>query len=171
MKSKIIVLALSLVIVNVAFGIKLLPFPGWNSVKQKSPNIIIARCLKTASGPETDISGLIESDVQIVSVLKGRTNLGLARLTSTYWPRQGEQYLIFSIFHDEVYQASESYRIVPLGTYLPPDLFSDKTLDAQIQTLFRRRLDNLNRQMKEEQVEKLRLEEELNGRDGFSPHY
>ena len=156
MQIKKIVIVASLVLVNTVWGIMLLPFPGWDEVKHKSPDIVIARCLKTVDDPRTFWDG-IDSDVQIVSVLKGRTNLGPARLFSTYWPRKGEQYLIFSIYHDGFYQASETYRIIPLGTHVPPDLLTGKTLDENIQILFRRRLDNLSRQMKEEQEEKQRL--------------
>ena len=62
---------------------------------------------------------------------------------------------------DGRYYAVEKYRVIPLGAYLPPDLLTGKTLDENIQILFQRRLDNLNREMKEEQEEKQRLEEGL----------
>ena len=67
--------------------------------------------------------------------------------------------MVFSIFHDEVYQAIKPHRIIPLGQNFDADVLSGKTLDEQIQMLLQKRLNDLNRQLKAEQVEKARLEE------------
>jgi len=134
-------------------------FQGWNNLSQNSPDIIIAQCDHTPATGMND--GLVDSPVQVLTVLKGVTNLGPARLISQYWPRQGEQYLIFALYHDGVYQANEGYNVVPLGLFRPLDLSTGKTLDEKIKILLQRSLDNLNRQMKAEQEEKQRLEEGL----------
>ncbi len=47
------------------------------------------------------------------------------------------------------------------GKDVPPNLIANKTLDGQIQALFQYRLDQLNRQMKDEQEEKERLKQGL----------
>lgn len=153
-------------------------FPGWRLLTQTSPDILIARCATTPepynrkmNGISIDPDGLIESDIEVMTIMKGITNwgtaslkapsLGRGHLSSQYWPRQDEYYLIFSIFYDGKYQAIENYRVVPLGLLFPTNCLSGKNLDDQIQLLLHRRLDNLNRQMKEEQEEKQRLEEGL----------
>jgi len=87
---------------------------------------------------------------------------GPAELLSTYWPRQGEHYLIFSHFSDGRYQAAEKYRVVPLGLSCSTNALVDKPVREQIKILLQRRLDNLNREVQEQQEEKQRLEAELN---------
>jgi hypothetical protein len=161
MKKISIVLILSLMCGGAVSGIPFSPFSDWRTVEKHSTDIIIARCLKTVDNPHSNPRGLIYSDIQVVSVLKGRTNLGLARLGSVYWPRQGENYLIFARYMDGTHDAVEEYRVVPLGTYVPRDLLTGKTLDENIKICFRRRLENLEQQMKEEQEEKQRLEDGL----------
>lgn len=160
MKNIIIALTVLLVLAGDTLGLALSLFSGWDKVKRHSSDIIIARCVKTVDGPREG-HGLLFSDLEVLSSLKGRTNLGPARLDSLFWPRQGEHYLIFANYHDAFYQAVETYRIVPLGTYIPPDLLTGKTSDENIRILFRRRLEDLDRQMKEDQEEKQRLEEGL----------
>jgi hypothetical protein len=168
MKTKAIVIGL-FTAAFAAMGVLIAPFQGWDNLKRYSSDIIIARCGNTpnpfnvkTNGIWIDMQdGMIDSQIQVLSVLKGATNLGAARLTSQYWPRQGEHYLIFAIYHDGFYQAIETYRVVPLGTYRPPDLSTGKTLDEKIHILLQYRFDNLNRQMKEEQEEKQRLEDGL----------
>jgi len=144
------------------------PFPGWNLLAQKSSDIIVARCVNTpdpfnvwSDGRRVDFQGLIDSDFGIVSVLKGMTNTGAVRVTSEYWPRQGEYYLVVANYHDGYYQANEEYRVIPLGVKFPTNSIVGKPLDEQLQILFKRRLNDLNRQMKAEQEEKQRLEEGL----------
>lgn len=143
-------------------------FPGWATLEQKSKNIIVARCRATPDpyavkngGVEADLRGLIESEMEIVSVLKGATNSGTIHVRSEYWPRQGEYYLIFSTYNYGVYQAFESYRIVPLGTRFFPDNLSGKSLDEQIKMLLNHRLEDLTRKIESELQEKERLEKGL----------
>ena len=144
------------------------PFSGWPWLQQKSRDIIIGRCGLTADpdavgkdGVALNMRGLINSDIQIVSVLKGTTNSGTARLTSEYWPRQGEYYLVFAHYHDDFYQAVEKYRIVPLGPHFTTNSLSGKSLNQQIRALLQHRLDMLNCEMQQAQEEKARLEEGL----------
>lgn len=159
-------------IASVAMAVVETSFSSWNGLIQVSPDIIIAHCSRTPDPERDHGSGptgpMVFSDIEVLSILKGAgvTNwaggmpqLGTSRLVSTYYPRQGEYYLVFSIYHDGEHQASEKYRVVPLGLDFSTNSLSGKTLDAQIQMLLQRRLNDLNRQMKEEHAEKQRLEE------------
>jgi hypothetical protein len=145
------------------------PFSNWSSVKTRSPDTVIARCTKTPSALEVQGNkvvignphGLWDSDIDILYVLKGRTNLGPARLTSFYKPRQGEDYLVFSIYDGRHYNAVEAYRIVPLGSSAPTNLLSGRSFDEQIRVLLQYRLEMLSREMEQAQEEKNRLEEGL----------
>lgn len=149
-------------------------FPGWDALTGKTPDIIVARCDKTpdpfkdhGAGPT---GALYDSNIAVTYILKGATNwgrmpleaptLGPGRLSSEYIPRQGEYYLIFSIYAYGEYQAAEDYRVIPLGLYFSTNSIRDKPLDKQIQTLLRYRLNMLNRQMDKEREEKNRLEQE-----------
>ena len=130
---------------------------------------MLARCSKTPDpsapnkdGSLTDIkNGLIDSEMEISLVLKGTTNQGRIIVRSQYWPRQGENYLIFSHFFAGVYQGFETYRVVPLGLYFPTNILTGKPLDEQVKIALQYRLDMLNREMQKEQEEKQRLEQGL----------
>ena len=145
------------------------PFSNWDSLKRRSPDTIIARCTKTPRGLEVQGNvirignphGLWDSDIDIVCALKGRTNLGPARLTSFYRLRQGEEYLVFSKYHDGLYQAIERYRIVSLGTGYPTKELAGKSFDDQVRALLQYRLDMLNVEVQQAEEEKRRLEEGL----------
>jgi hypothetical protein len=140
------------------------PFRGWDKLIQHTPDIIVAQCTRTPD--QQMLRGGWPVDINIVYILKNSTNsvalepakLGAAKLDSQYIPRQGEYCLFFSIFHDGVYQATETYRTVPLGLWFNADAISGRPLNDQLQILFKRRLFDLGRQIEEDQAEKERLE-------------
>ncbi len=144
------------------------PFSGWAWLREKSQDIIIGRCTATpdpdnsSKGGSTELPrGLIKSDIQIISILKGTTNSGTVEVDSQFRPRQGEYYLIFATYNFGYYQALEKYRIVPLGISFLTNYVSGKTLDEQVRSLLRYRVEMLDQQMAEAQEEKKRLEEGL----------
>lgn len=158
---------------STALAVKFLPFSGWDEVKRRSPDIIIARCSRIDESTQglTVHDLLVDSDIEVISVLRGTTNrvtgpltgpgIGAGRLLSMYYPRQGQYYLIFSIYGDGEYQAIEDYRVIPLGPTFFTNSLAGKTFDEQIRMLFQRRLYNLNREIQTAQEEKQRLEEGL----------
>jgi hypothetical protein len=156
MKIKIIFFVLILTI-SVS-GIPVLQFPGWEEVERKSTDIIIVRCEKTIDDPANAIRGLINSHIRVIYVLKGQTNITSAQLDSMYWPRCGEQYALFSILQNKTYNAIETYRVIPLGTYFPTNSLAGKTLNQQIQSIFQWRLNKLNQELVQRNDEKERLE-------------
>jgi hypothetical protein len=99
-------------------------FPGWDVLIGESSDIIIAKCKVTPDpykldqhGHSVDFKGLINSNIEIVSILKGVTNsvtgdFRAARLLSTYWPRQGEYYLIFQLLTMEIIRP-----LNPIGSF------------------------------------------------------
>lgn len=150
-----------------AFAILSDNFKTWEHMTEYSADIVIARCVQT---PEISTPGntpnlvvrtddVIESNAEIITVLKGKTKLGLSRLASWYSTHQGEYYLVFANYRDGFYQAIENYRVIPIGTQFSTNDLTGKTLDNQIRMLLKLRLDNLNKQIREEQAEKKRLEE------------
>jgi hypothetical protein len=164
MKTSITV-AWLLTVAGSAFAGFISPFTSWNDISKKSPDIIIARC--TATTPEGPIgNGMVWSDIEVLSVLKGDTKPGMARMVSQYVPRQGDRFLMFSIYQSneyyQAYNATETYRVIPLGRYLHTNELTGKTLDDQIQFVFRHRLEELSRELKDGAEEKKRLEEALN---------
>lgn len=145
------------------------PFTTWDNLTNKSTDIVIVRCARTpqrlnvqSDGVVVEIKdGLISSEIQVVAVLKGRTNLGPAVLVSRYWPRQSDQYLVFSYYQDGSFMAVERYRVVPLGIDFPTNVITGKSMEEQIQAMLRYRLDQLNHELEEQQAEKNRLEQGL----------
>jgi hypothetical protein len=161
MKIKIITIIISLLVVSVTARMVGL-FPGWDQLADQSSNIVIAHCGKPfqrTAGVIIENGPLSDSEVEVISVLKGATNQpSPARLWTDHELFQGENYLVFGYYDSGIYQAYEEFRIVPLGGNFSTNLIAGKPLNEQIQILLKRRLDNLNRQMKQEQVEKQRLE-------------
>lgn len=142
----------------------IVPFQNWSQVEQESPSIVIARC----GEPTPPTPGVInvngtrsDSSIEVVYVLKGTNALGVSRLLTDHELQKGEKYLIFGNFDGQAYQAYEEYRVIALGSGFHTNSLSEKSLDQQLHSLFQRRVNNLNQQMKSEQEEKQRLEEAL----------
>jgi hypothetical protein len=153
-----------LAVAGSAFAVFLSPFTSWDDISKKSPDIIIGRCTLTApDGPVGN--GMIWSDIEVLSVLKGDTKPGAERMVSQHAPRQGERFLMFSTYQSNhlyrAYNATETYRVVPLGRYFLTSELTGKPLDEQIQFVLRHRLEELSHELKQGEVEKKRLEEAL----------
>jgi hypothetical protein len=143
-------------------------FPGWQTLTAKANDVLVVKCTDTGSdhvtdknGIEIDLRGLFSSDIEVVSALKGGDGSKIGAVQSEEPLFQNQYYLIFSRDHYNAYQAFESYRIVPLGLYFSTNNLASKTLDQQVRFLLQWRLDRLNRQIKEDEEEKARLEEAL----------
>lgn len=139
------------------------PFASWDDLTQKSPDIVIARCTATPD-PEIILDGQIWSEVEILSVLKGNTKPAPAKMISEYWPRQGEQFLMFATYETEstdrtYYSATENYRIILLPRNFLLSALTGKPLSEQIQIILRRRLNAVNDELNQAITEKKRLEE------------
>ncbi len=159
MKAKLFILVAVLISAPVFAVLIVYSFPGWDWLKETSPDIIIARCSKAPLQYDTDFEP--NSNIDVEWVLKGTNGLRSSILRSFYLPRQGEHYLIFSTYHNGSYQAIEEYRIVPLGVRFSTNAIAGKPLDEQLQVLFKQALDNLNREIQKDQEEKQRLETAL----------
>ena len=102
-----------------------------------------------------------DSEVEVVSLLKGSNITSSARLWTDHRLRQGESYLIFGYYDRGVFQAFEDYRVIPLGADFSTNLITGKSLDERLQILFKRRLSNLDHELEQGQKEKERLEKAL----------
>jgi hypothetical protein len=147
-----------------AFAVAVNPFSSWEDISKKSPDIVIARCtVTTPDGPV--VNGMIWSDIEVLSVLKGDTKSGVARMVSQYAPRQGERFLMFSTYQSNefyrAYNATETYRVVPLGRDFLVEGLTGKSLDEQIKIVLRHRLEVLTRELQQGAEEKRRLDEAL----------
>jgi hypothetical protein len=149
-------------------------FPGWGGMLKISQDVLLVKCrrsptqmLETNNGMVYEHpawGGLFSSDVEVVSILKGRTVSpgSEAALESQYWPYQGETYLVFaSSIEGTNIKAFDDYRIVPLGHQFSTNDFAGKTLDEQIKVALQYRLWYVNREFDHVQAEKQRLDEFL----------
>src|SRR5271154_280458 len=75
----------------------IIPFKDWQTLIQNSPDIVIARGVTDPDG-NMGLNGINVSDIQVLSVLKGDTMPGQAKIASEYCPRKGERFLMFSRF-------------------------------------------------------------------------
>ncbi len=163
MKTKITILAASLLTVSVMARI-IAPFHDWGSLIKASPNIIVVHCGNpTPPDPDVIVMNGTKSDsqIQIVSVLKGTNDLNSARLQTDHGLRQGENYLVFGYFEGGICKAYEEYRVVSLGVRFSTNSITGKSFDEQIQILFQQAVNHLNREIQSDEAEKQRLEEGL----------
>jgi hypothetical protein len=167
---KYISILLLLVVTATAYAIFSNEFKNWNDSIERSPDIVIAKCASTVGTTNSDrpiiiSDGVIPSDIEVISVLKGNTKPGPSHLFSWYWPHQSQQFLLFaSHFSDEYntgYSAIEYYRVVPLSHDFQTNMLAGKTLEEQIHWILERRLFDLNEELKRGTEEKKRLEEGL----------
>lgn len=155
------------------FAIFINKFTSWDDLIEQSPNIIIARCTSTLGTAKSEkpiaiVDGVIYSDIEVISVLKGNAKPGQARLASQYWPYQGEEFLLFANYeNDQIYKgytAIESYRVVPMSRYssandyLLTKVLPGKTLREQVQLILNHRLKDLDDEIARDNEEKNRLE-------------
>jgi hypothetical protein len=150
-------------------------FPGWGGMLKISQDVLLVKCrtsptqmLETNRGlvyeGHAAVGRIFSSDVEVVSVLKGRTVTpgSQATLQSEYWPYQGEMYLVFTSEIDGTnIVALDDYRVVPLGHLFSTNDFAGKTLDEQIKVALQYRLWYVNREFDHVQAEKQRLDEFL----------
>jgi hypothetical protein len=137
------------------------PFSSWDRVKESSSSIVIVKCgdpIPPAPGVIVMNATKSDSAICVRCVLKGTGSLGPARLLTDYDLRNGENYLVFGYLNGTNFIAFEDYRVIPLGINFSTNLIDGKPLNEQIEVLFKRRLELLNRQMAKEQEEKRRLE-------------
>lgn len=143
-------------------------FKGWNELIERSPDIVIARCVAPPTAAQTKkatiiINGSVPSDIEVIAVLKGTTVPGSSRLLSSYRPRQGEQFLLFASYRNDTsfigYNAVEEYRVVPLNHFFQTNMLAGKTLEQKIEWILQSRLRDLNEELERGQEEKQRLEE------------
>jgi hypothetical protein len=155
------------------FGVLISKFKSWDDLIQESPDIIIAKCTSTygmepSARPIVIMDGVIPSDIQILSVLKGSTKRGPSHLASEYWPYPGQEFVIFAHYRSDQfytgYTAIESYRVMQLDRDFPLNTLTGKTLAEQIQLLFSNRLSNLNKDIEQDAKDKASLEKYLQAR-------
>lgn len=156
-----------LLIVTAAIAYRIQPFESWEKVKQGASEITIVRCLETPhrlnrdeNGVFVEFTGLFDSKMEVVFFLKGDIKEKKLILRSEFWPRQGEDYLVFGHFARGILHAYDKYKIIPLGVDFQTNMISGKVMDEQIKTILDFRLANLNGQIGEMQEEKKLLEQE-----------
>ena len=147
-----------------AFATLVTNFTSWDDLIDKSPEILLARCISTwdfisatNTLPIVETS-MISSDIEVVSVLKGNSKPGLARMTSRHWPYRGQYFLVLANYQKDQYNfgytAIEPYRVIPLEHFFYTNQLAGKTLKEQFELIRRKRLEELER----EDREKVRLE-------------
>lgn len=91
-------------------------------------------------------------------MLKGTNTTGAARLWTDHIVHQEENYLVFGIFENGIYKAFEEFKVLPLGPRFSTNSISGKSLDDQIQILFKDSLFIVNRELQQDQEQKAELE-------------
>jgi hypothetical protein len=156
MKIKIILLLILLIACSIYARI-LETFDSWDKIIRDSPSILVVRCGKPTppypiiNGPRSD------SGIDVQYRLKG-TNDASRLWTDRDSLHQGENYLVFGYINNEICVALGEFKVVPLGSEFSTNWIAGKSLDEQIQELFKRALDHLDREIKQDQDQKAQLE-------------
>ena len=164
-------IAMLLLMTTAALTIPITNFKDYDDLVANSPEIIIARCTSTLDFITASnkmvivIDGMIDSNIEIVSVLKGTPNPGSAHLGSEYWPYRGECLLVFANDrkdeYNKGYTAIEGYRVIPLGHNFMTNQLAGKTVEEQVNLILKMRLDNLKDELGRDTQEKQRIEAKL----------
>ena len=155
------IIAVALLVTISAVARIIVPFESWSQVEAQSPFIFVAHCgERTPDNPSIIVINSTRSDsaIEIVCLLRGTNSPSPARLLTDHKLQKGENYLVFARYENFAFKAYEEYRVIPLGKTFQTNSIAGKSLDEQMQILFKRRLDELDKQMKEELAEKQRLE-------------
>jgi hypothetical protein len=168
---KYICVAVWIFTTTAALTIPITEFTSYDELTANSPEIIIARCASTVDFLSTTnkiaiiVDGVIKSDIEVVSVIKGTPNSGLAELGSEYWPYRGEYLLVFADYRKDEYNrgytAIEEHRVIPLGHNFWTNQLAGKTVEEQVNLIFKMRLDNLKDELGRDTQEKQRIEAKL----------
>ena len=163
MKLKIISATITILILAATSATALLlgPFPGWSRLENISDEIVIVGCDQPLPSRPNFNDNVVRSDSQvlILSTLKGTNSTSSTRFLTNHELQVGHQYLVFGDYEDGAFCAFEDYRVIPLGTDFPLKSLEGKTLDEQLQILFQRGVDDMNRKIQEDEEEKDRLEQ------------
>lgn len=166
MKTLLIVLAI-LAMTFTASAILTLVFSNYEDLENRSSDIIVARCITNPPtrihlGYDPDINNF---SIKTIAVLKGTNFSGSIPLVTEQWLNQGDDYLIFGNPRNGTCRAIEDFRVIPLGREFYAgqitNALAGKSPDQEMKILFKRAIEHLDRQMKKEQQEKERLEEDL----------
>lgn len=127
-----------------AFAVRVQPFTSWAELINKSPDIVIARCV---SYPEQQIYvGIIKSSINVISVVKGDTQLGPAELASLRACSFDTPVLIFSEFKQAEgkpgYIAIETYRLMPLAPDFDFSQLPNNNPDQRLSLILQHRLSS-----------------------------
>jgi len=167
MKTSIVTIAVLLALAaGIALATVTRPFTSWDQLEERSPDIVIAKCLVTPGMapikegvvPNELRNGLVASEINVLSTLKGGAKPGPSTLTSRYIPRQGEIYLIFADFSTGACEALDSYQVIPLGLHFSTNDLAGKPLDEQVREALNLRLKRVREQLEGLQEERARLE-------------
>jgi hypothetical protein len=170
---KHISIILLLAVTWTAFGLYINYFKSWSNLIDGSPDIVIARCTATPDftppGVKPKMVDIVGggwlSDIEVISVLKGKTKPSLSHLISFYKPHQGELFVAFANYTmsgtNSLYSANEGYQVIPLNSDFRISDLNGKTLDEQIQLILKSRLKDLDDEITRDNEEKQRLESGL----------
>jgi len=166
MKKSILIILLSLVAGFTTLGVFFSRFRNWDELIEISPDIVIAKCTSTyGTDPKAKnayiLDNIIQSDIEVLSILKGTTKLGQAKLQSFYWPFPDQRFLIFGWYSDGTYSAREGYRIVPISRDFRVETLKGKPLADQLQIILSNRLDDVEEEVGRDNEEKARIEKYL----------
>jgi len=119
---------------------------------------VVVQC----GSPEPDkptINGYYsDSEIKIVSVLKGANNITSAELQTDYDLQSGRYYLVFGSLNGGTYTSYGPYAVIPLGHWFSADSIAGKTSDQQIQILLKRGLEIVSKELQHAQQQKQQLE-------------
>lgn len=163
---KYVIVSIVLGTVLTAGAMLISQFESWDNLIEQSPDIVIAKCATSLETTKSEnriiLNGIISSDIDVISVLKGNSNVGLSHLHSSYQPQQGESFLIFANYEPNVgFRAAEGYRVIPLNQYFQTNQLDGKTLREQVQLILNSRLKDLNDEIARDNDEKSRIQMDM----------
>ncbi len=158
-----IMLALTMALLAVGATARVIgTFQDWSRLEEMSSDIVIVYGGNpTPPNPSILIGNPPRSDsqVDILSVLKGTNNPNSSRLLTDHDLTKGQRYLVFGYYESDGYEAFENYRVIPLDTTFQLDSLKGKNFNEKLQVLLQSGVDCMNRKIQKDEEERDRLQQ------------
>lgn len=139
------------------------PFHGWDEVEAHSPDVVIIFTEGPASYPPgVNMSGpKYYYNAAVEFALKGTNSSSSTTILTDHSLRRHRRYLVFSQYYDGGLNAFEGYRVIPLEESFDLHSIEGKSMDQQLQMLFKSGIREMNKKIQEDEADKKRMQEAL----------
>ena len=168
MKRNLIVLFILLLSPVFCYAVPITLFMDTDTFIERAQDIIIAKCLSIPEGdPERYINGLHPVEVKVLMVLKGEKRVDNLTIVTIYSMERGTTYMLTSLggsAYGTDFLALSELSVVPISSDFAIERLNGKSTKDQVQSVFSRRLFDVEQELEPLQERESLLERALRDR-------